>query len=207
MYTTETDIENYLLTTIDDSFSTQVSSWISAVQRWIDNYTGRNFEASTLTKKFDGNNDDDLQVYDLLSVDTIWLTANDSTADAGSCTLSPTDFYLYRNDDPNPVNQPYNRIELNRYGHYATFPYGQQNIWIKGNWGYSVNVPDDIKMVATKLVGAIVNTGKDGNVRSFSEGDYSVTFDNIINRDLQIKQVLDWYKRPAQLGGFNISRQ
>lgn len=205
-YTDKLSIENYLLTTIDSSFSTQVTSWISAAQRWIDNYTDRTFEATTLTKKFDGNNDDDLNVQDLLSVDTIWFTANDSTSDAGTRTLSTTDYYLYRNDDPNPVNQPYNRIELNRYGGYATFPYGQQNIWIKGSWGYSTTAPADIQMVATKLVASIINVGKDGNVKSFSEGDYQVTFGNLLNSDLQIKQVLNFYKRPAQMGGFNISR-
>jgi len=98
-YTSETEIENYLLTTIDSSFSTQVSTWISAVQKWIDNYTGRTFEAATLTKKFDGNNDDDLIVSDLLSVDTIWFTANDSTADAGTTSAQEQTYHIMINAD------------------------------------------------------------------------------------------------------------
>lgn len=203
-YTDQTSIENYLLTDIDASFSTQITTWISAVQKWIDNYTDRTFEASTTTKKYDGKSKHFLMVDDLLSVNTLWFVSNDSTSDANTNSLATTDYYLYQNDDPNKT--PYNKVVLNPNGSYQTFDWGLQNIWIKGSWGYSTTVPEDIKMVATKLVGAIINTGKDGNVRSFSEGDYSVTFSNLLNSDLSIKQVLDWYKKPSKIGGFTATR-
>lgn len=206
-YTTETDIENYLLTDIDSSFSSQITSWIASVKQWIDNYTNRTFEVAASTKKFDGNGKNSLYLDDLLSVDTIWFTANDSTSDAQTETLATTDFYLYQNDDPNKT--PYNKILINPNGDYRTFEYGKQNIWIKGSWGYSATVPDDIKMVATKLVASLIKAGKDEGVQSFSQGDYSVTyrsFQSLINNDLGVKDILDWYKKKTPITGYKISR-
>lgn len=207
MYTSETEIENYLLTTIDSSFSSQVETWISMVTKYIDNYTDRTFEASSTTKKFDGTGKPILHLDDLVSVTTIWMTANDSTSDANTKTLSTTDFYLYQNDDPNET--PYNKLLMNPKGSYNVFEKGYQNIWISGSWGYSTSVPDDIKMVATKLVSSIINTGKKDGVKDFTEGDFSVTyesFNSILNRDLSVKAILDYYKKPKEITGFNVSR-
>lgn len=206
-YTSEEQIERYLLTTIDSSFSSQVSTWISAAQKWIDNYTNRTFEAVTETKKYDGNGLAHLYVDDLVSVDTIWFTANNATADAGTITLSTTDYYLYQNDDPNRT--PKNKIVLNPYGGQHCFDRGWQNIWVKGSFGYAATVPEDIQMVATKLVASIIKTGKDDGVQSFSQGDYSVTyrsFESIINNDLSVKTILNFYKKPTAINGFKMSR-
>lgn len=207
MYTTENDIENYLLTTIDTTFSSQITSWISAVQKWIDNYTDRTFEATTALKKFDGNGKHYLLVDDLLSITSCWMTENSSTADGNTDTLSTTDYFLYRNDDPNKT--PYNKILLNPDGDFQVFDWGKQNIWINGSWGYSSTVPEDIKMVATKLVASILKVGKDDGIRSYSEGDLSITyqsFQNILNSDLSVKQILDYYKKKERLTGFLVNR-
>jgi hypothetical protein len=209
MYTDKTTIENYLLTTIDASFDTQITAWCSSVKTWIDNYTGRTFEATQAVKKYDGEGGRCLDVYDLVSVNSIWLVANNATGDAGSRQLTTADFYLYSDFENEPTRTPFNEIELARYGRYSYFTRGQQNIWIDGVWGYSTAVPDDIKMIATKLVASIIKSGKDGGIKSFSEGDYSVTretFSNMLTSDLAVKDVLDWYKKPKALNGFKISR-
>lgn len=39
-YCTEEDIENFLLLDIDSSFSSQVSTWITSAEKWINNYCG-----------------------------------------------------------------------------------------------------------------------------------------------------------------------
>ncbi|MDZ4209749.1 MAG: hypothetical protein U1C56_01060 [Candidatus Curtissbacteria bacterium] len=39
-YCTETNLENLLLVTIDSSFSTQIDSWISAAENYVDNFLG-----------------------------------------------------------------------------------------------------------------------------------------------------------------------
>jgi len=206
-YTTEENIENYLLTTIDSTFSTQIDTWIDMAEKWIDNYTDRTFEASTATKKFDGNGKHYLMVDDLISITSFWQVENDSTADANTDTLATTDYYLYRNDDPNKT--PYNKILLNPKGDFQVFRWGKQNIWINGSWGYSSTVPDDIKMVATKLVASIVKQGKDENIRSYTEGDLSVSygsFQSVLNSDLSVKQILDYYKKKDRFTGYLMNR-
>lgn len=212
MYCSKTDLENYLNTTITISggdVTAQVNSWISSVSKWIDNYTDRSFEEVNAVRKYDGNGKDHLDIDDLLSVDKIWFVSNDSTGDAQTYELATTDYYLYHNSNPNKT--PYNLIKLNPNGDYRTFPaWALQNIWIKGDWGYSVTAPDDIKMVAVKLVAAIARLGKDGgDIKAFSEGDLSITyndFEKTINSDLSVKSILDFYKRKPQLIGFKAIR-
>lgn len=206
-YTTQEAIENYLLITIDSSFTTQVEAWIDSAETWINNYTDRNFEATAALKKFDGKGGHTLLVDDIISITSFWMTENSSTADANTDTLQTTDYFLYQNDDPNKT--PYNRIILNPDGNFQSFDWGLQNLWILGTWGYSSTAPSDIQMVATKLVSGLIKTGKDDGVRSYSEGDLSVTYQNfqsIINNDLSAKQILDWYKKKERFTGFLMNR-
>ena len=69
-YTTETKIENYLLTDIDASLSSQVSDWITAAENWINNYTGKVFETASSVKYFDGNGKTALIVDDFITMTT-----------------------------------------------------------------------------------------------------------------------------------------
>jgi len=211
MYCSKTDIENYLLTTIDSSFNTPISSWIASVSKWIDNYTGRTFEEVNEVKKYDGNGKESLNVDDLISVDKIWFVANDATGDNMTIELASTDYYLYRDSSANANGKPYNRIVLNPNGNNREFPgWAIQNVWIKGNWGYSAIVPDDIKMVAVKLVSALVRQGKDsGDIKSFSEGDLSITYNDFqktLDSDLSVKGILDWYKKKERIISFKAIR-
>lgn len=205
MYTDKTSVENYLMTSINVDFEYQVTAWIAAVQRWIDTYTYRSFEKTSATRKFDGSGTDVLYVDDLLSVDSIKIKSMSAQT---LWTLGVNDFFLYSNlykaDDPNSL--PIDHIVINPWGSHCVFDYGLQNIVIEGDWGYSETAPEDIKMVATKLVASIIKAGKDGQIKSFSEGDLSITFDDFSNNDLSIKSILDYYKRPGQLTGFKISR-
>lgn len=205
MYTTKQDIENYLLTTIDASFESQVESWISMAQKYIENYTDRIFEKSSGTKKYDGNGRNKLFVYDLLSVDSVKFVSTNGT----EMELADTDYVLDNFHDSDPEKLPFNQITINPYGSFRLFPDGMRNIHIEGDWGFSEEVPGDIRMVATKLVASIIKAGKDGNVKSFTQADYSVTYDtfaNILNSDLSVKGILDFYKRPQKLTGFTVSR-
>jgi len=207
MYTTKTEIENYLLTTIDATFDSQITTWISAAQEWIENYTDREFEANTQTNKYDGKGEHSLLIDDVMSVDTVWFTENDATGDAQTETLATTDYYLYQNNNPNKT--PYNKMVINPDGDQNVFEWGLQNIWIKGSFGYSTTVPADIKMVTTKLVASMVKPGKDGEIADYTEADLSVTyraFDDIMDRDVGVKSVLDWYKKKDRITGFNVKR-
>jgi hypothetical protein len=72
-----------------------------------------------------------------------------------------------------------------------------------------MTVPDDIKMVATKMVASIIKVGKDEAIKSFSQGEYSVTysdFSRLMNQDVGIKSVLDWYKKKPKITGYTMTR-
>lgn len=206
-YTTKQQVENYLQIDISTDLDTQVASWISMAEKYIDNYTNRIFESVSELKKYEGNDEDEMWVDDLLSVTNIWMVENDATSDAGTKQLDTTDYHLKQGDDANKT--PYNKIQLNENGNYNFFRAGQLNIWIQGVWGYSATVPDDIKMIATKLVASIINLGKDGKVKSFSEHDYSVTYNDfgkLLENDIGIKMTLEMYRRRQAIKGFDITK-
>jgi len=206
-YTTKQQVENYLQIDISTDLDTQVASWITMAEQYIDNFTDRHFEEVSAIRKFEGNGEDEMWVDDLLGVTLIFMVENDATSDASTIALATTDYHLKQGDDANKT--PYNKIQLNENGDYDYFREGQLNIWIEGTWGYSSVVPDDIKMIATKLVASIVKTGKDGNVKSFTEHDYSVTyleFQKVLDSDISLKTTLNMYRKVSELKGFNMTK-
>lgn len=51
-YCTEEDIENYLLLDIDDSFSTQIDTWIASGEKWVNTYLGYTTASGILREEF-----------------------------------------------------------------------------------------------------------------------------------------------------------
>lgn len=198
-YCTKTDIENYLQVGIDSSLDDQITSWIEAATAWIERYTGRSFETSSGLKKYDGKGRRYLYVDDIVSVSKVFFVANDATSDSGSEEISTSDIHLYQDEDPN--KSPYNKLQLVTGAERAVFPFGEQNIWVEGSFGYSTSVPADIKLVAAKLVASIVKVGKDEGIGQYTEGDLSVSyisFDKLINQDVSVTEVLNWYKEGSK---------
>lgn len=193
MYITKTDIEKYLLISIDVTGEPFVESAIRACQTHIENLCGdltfgkRVFKAPDpdvdVTKYFNGNGTQKLSVGDLrsitsLSVDGIEMVENQ-------------DFYTV---PLNAVadNRPITGIELvqpmtataNQNPRSGRSPYIfeplQRNVIITGKWGYSAKPPEDIKMAVIKMVAGIIRenltdpTSK--TVSSESLGEYSVNY-------------------------------
>ena len=163
-YTNEQNIENYLLQDIDSSFSTQLNTWITAMEKYIDNLTGRNFvadaEGSETTKVYDGNNSAKMNIDDFLTITVL-------TIDEAAVTVD--DWYLY----PNNETAKYQIILKSNY-----FTAGLQNISITGRFGYSAAVPEDVQFACTVLVAGILNYSNNskGKVRSETIGSYSVSY-------------------------------
>jgi len=69
-YTSEENIENYLMTTIDSSFSSQIDTWIKSVEEYIDNYTERSFIAddSASARFYDGDNSRTISIDDCVEI-------------------------------------------------------------------------------------------------------------------------------------------
>lgn len=163
-YTTREEIENYLLITIDPGFYTQIRDWAIQVEAYIDLKTGRNFkaDATAAARLFDGDGSQSILIDDCVSIDEVKVDGE---------VVSSDDYYLY------PSNEtPKTKIVL-ASGRFAA---GRQNVKITAKWGYSVEVPDDIRAVATAFVAGIINfsdrSNSVGEVQSMTIGRYSVTY-------------------------------
>lgn len=188
-YTTEEKIENFLQIDIDDSLSSQVSTWINWVKEWIDNYTGTTFEASSETRYYDSDGTDRLFIDYCTSVSNIYFLDSEGNVDE---TLSSSDYWLY------PLNKtPKYEIRLNPSGDYPCFPVGSKRVKVVGTFGYSDNVPADIEWVATGMVGEIIKNMTDvaKGIKSENLGEYSITFNDIQKFALpEYTAILDRYK-------------
>jgi len=171
-YTNVTTIENYLLTTIDSSFVGQIEQWIEDMEAYIDMKTGRNFIADTVATKriFDGSGDGVLLIDDAVEVTEVKIGTDDPlvVGDSGE----DDEYYLYPNN-----TLPKTRIRLLS----GRFPkWGPQGVAVTAKWGYSVNVPADIRNACTVLVAGIINYSlhAEGEVQSMAIGRYTVTYKN-----------------------------
>lgn len=190
-YTNKASIQNYLMITISNSFSTQIDNWIKAAENYINNYCNRTSFTQELAtvKYYDGSGSNELLIDDLLTCTKIEILDDDSDVQA---TLDSTDeYFLY------PANKtPKTRIVINSTNaSISVFLTGHQNIKITGTWGYSVDVPEDIRLAATKIVAGIIserNFDVAGDIKSESLGEYAVTFQDVdaISSHLKIKEDL-----------------
>jgi hypothetical protein len=198
-YTTRTEIENFLLITIDPTFYTQVDNWIIDIEKYIDQQTGRNFVADTVAvaRYFDGDNSRELLIDDAVAITEI--VVGDTTLIADTDPLDADgDFIFY------PANElPITKITLRS----LTFPsYPLRGIKVTGKWGYSVACPTDIRHAATVLVSGIITNAwtPEGIVQQESVGRYSVSYKlqgELINNQMlkerldQVLKTLDSYKK------------
>jgi hypothetical protein len=169
-YTTIEEISNYLLIEIDPSFEDTIESWIEAMSEYIDNETGRTFEAQEGTKTYEVK----MKVADvignyLLSVKELEIDECTEITEIKNDDVEITDYLLY------PANStPKTRIKLKE----GSFSVGEQNIEVSGKWGYSETPPKDIQFACMVLTaGIILNSwSSEGEVKSVSMGGYSLTF-------------------------------
>lgn len=194
-YTSKTEIENYLLIDIDESFVDQVNRWITGVEEYIDHLTGRSFiaDATATVRKYDGDNTGTLLIDDCVAVEEVTIGTDDPLTGEDESGDEGPDYYLY------PANTlPKTRIRLAS----GTFPrWGPQNVSVKAKWGYSVAVPEDIRNAATVLLAGIINFSNsneaEGDIKSMSIGRYTVTYkDDSQWHDFErIPNVFTYYKK------------
>lgn len=197
MYTSKSQVEDYLAVTIDSSLSTSLEGWIQAVQNFIYRYTGRRFDKAEnpTTRKYDGNGRIRMEIDDCTEVSKLTIYGIEVTAEG---------YFLY------PGNEPVkNAIELNQYisamrnsrsGNFLTFDAGQQNVEVTGKFGWD-EVPADIALAATKLVGGIIKEAVgDKDIKEVTRemlGDYQADYAAVsdIAHALKVTDLLDPYKR------------
>ena len=174
VYTTKTNIEKYLVITIDASYNTKVAEWIEAMSRFMDKKTGRTLvEADETTRKYDGDGTDTVLIDNCNTI-----TAVESP---NGTAISPIEY---------PANSE-SKTKLVLDGDY--FAKGLQNVEVTGKFGvFADDVPDDIEFAATVLVAGIVynSMNQKDDISSETVGKYSVSYKGARER-ADYKQALD----------------
>jgi hypothetical protein len=187
-YTTKGNIENYLLQEIDSSLDDQIDNWIEAVTKYIENYTGRVFEAEEETRLFDGNNRITLTVGDFISISEIKLGLDYW----GDDTETITDYLVL------PINYEEDGIPADTiFLKSQWFIRGVGNHSVTAMWGYSETVPTDIELAATMITSKIIQKHiiTQGDIESEKIGDYSITTNIKEQIDDKVKPILDSYTK------------
>lgn len=187
-YTDKGTIQKYLTVDINNSFDSQITSWIASVQAWIDRYTGKSFEAASQTRYYDTDGCSELFIDSFVGTPVIEILNADGTNFDTLVEGAANDFVAY----------PLNTTEKNRIVLTSSkFPHGKRRLKVTATFGFSAAVPDDIKFIATKLVGFILAKGIDGGKLSSSQlGDQQVGFEAVDEaaEALGVYQTLDMYR-------------
>lgn len=177
-YTDKEAIENYLLQSIVSDFDDQIDEWIVAIERTIDNITGRNFKADTVAsaRVYDGDGEDNILIDDAVQVTKVETGLDSYGGQFFEISASGADRYFLEPANYAALGRPIRKISLSA----RVWPEGRQNNRITAKWGYSVEVPDDIKFVATVFVAGIANQHRQGGAEIKSEkiGNYQVTYNS-----------------------------
>ena len=194
-YTTKSKIEVYIMTDIDASFSSQISSWISAAELYINNYIGKKdgFESASSEKQFDGNGKREIDIDEFTELTTVQIL--EANGDDVEWTLTEgleNDYVAYPYNDT-----PKYRLIIVPNSSVGAWYRGKKRIKITAVWGHSTSVPADIELAATMLVGAILEKGiRGGKVRAEALGDYSITYADVdeVAHTMGVEKILDKYK-------------
>lgn len=181
-YTTKTDVENYLLQTINNSFNDQIAGWIKAMSSFIDKTANRvifkdvSESAEPEEYFYDGDGSNNLLIKDCHDITEVKI--DDKVVEV----------LKY------PSNKPYtNKILLKT----QAFTRGYQNVSVKATQAMCAELPEDIKFACTVLVAGICNNQiykKKG--KSEQIGNYTITYGNSQEADISLaKNIINSYKR------------
>lgn len=192
-YTNKGNIQKYLNVDIASSFDTQIAAWITAVEAWINRYTGKQFEVGAdETRYFDTCGGRSVFVDSFTGTPTTVAILNSDGSVSDTLTEGQSNDYLAY-----PLNTTEkNEIRLTPNGSRAAFPHGSSRLKIVGKFGYQT-LPVDIELCATRLVSKIVEKGlKGGELTQVQLGDFTSNF-KVIDEEadaLGIYQILDSYR-------------
>jgi len=192
-YTTEGNIEKYLGVDIS-GLSAFITTVIAGVQKWIDNYTGKTFEAAAETTKYydgDGSSDIIIDSFTGTPSEVSILEVDGDTRD----TLEEghgNDYLAY------PLNETEKqRLVLTDNSSAGSFPKRIRSIKVTAYFQVDTSVPADVELCATMLAAKIIEKPlKGGPIKSQKVADLSFTFKEIdeVADPLGIYNILDHYR-------------
>ncbi len=169
------DIKNYVLLDWNEDWDENVERWIEQITAYVEKYTGRVFEAVEDERVFDGNGKQMILIDDLVNLYSVEANGRELSVLA----------------HPNNDTPKWALYSING------FPIGKQNIVVNGDWGYSEEMPDDIELAITILVGGIVqNQNKSNTIIKEKIGNYDVSYgEKQLNDYQKSMEILNGYKR------------
>lgn len=192
-YTTNTKIAAFLNKTITDN----LSDYILAAQKYIEDYTGRVFKADTTatSRVFDGTDRDYLLIDDCIQITKVEVGADSYGEVFSEVPATGADKYILRPDNYDKLDPklPVTRIVLTA----RNFSKGLQNQRITAKWGSYATAPADISFAATVIASGMYNAKRGGEgKKSESIGHYSVTFSDESWSDFaRAKEILSSYTK------------
>jgi hypothetical protein len=189
-YITEGDLENFILQDIDVTFGTWITSVISMVEAYVDQYCGTTFANTTAgTNYYDGTGNNELVVGPYSAITA--LTLLDVNGNDLATLVENTDWAGY------PLNSTIkDRIKLLEGGQYGAFPEGTRNVKIAGTFGHNA-VPGPVKLAAIQLAAKVINNGlRGGQVSSETLGSYRIDYREVdeVSESLGVKDILNQYR-------------
>ena len=175
-YTTKEQVEKFLKRTLTSDEDATFDVMLSAVETYIDNFTGSTFgEVEATTRYYDTEGD----CSDMIDIEPV-----QSVTKVSALNYDKTTSYDYTENVEyilEPLNETIKNQLINRFGHWGSH---YQRVSITGKfteYDYDGNkVPDDIQMVATRLVGGLFKQGADmiesGNIKAESLEGHHVTY-------------------------------
>lgn len=181
-YTTIENVKKYLNVTVEDAYTAQIDSWITAMSQYVDKYCNRVITRDTPeTRTFIGYGSNSVVIDECTAIESVTLDGN--ALDASAYTTLPRNRdYVQALQLPRVIGSTGELV-------------------IEAVFAHTVEVPSDVEFAVTVLVAGIVNTTRAGgdNVSSEKVGQYSITYRNANERAdiMQAKAILDGYKRLA----------
>jgi len=176
MLTTKTKVLTYLQIATNAFIDAGFSDWEASIEAWIEKFTNKDFDVSAAaTRYFDGSGKRKLylgQENDLISVTSIKILDTSGATQSSLTEGASNDYLLY------PLNTtPKFEVRMTTGSSAGSFTRGSRRVEITGIWGNSTDVPADIEMAATMMLGMITKQGIDGGLVSGTRlGDYSVNY-------------------------------
>jgi hypothetical protein len=186
-YATDIDVKVYL--GIPESYNDDnlISDLITRATGIIDGYTGRHFEAETVTKYFNVDQTNgkflNLDGFDLLSITKL------SNGDSAATEITSAHYRLLpRNDNPKWAI----RLDDETDWEWAD---DDSEITVAGTWGYATTAPADIEHACVRLASFLYRQ-KDTSAdidRPMVTGDGVTIMPSAVPAD--VRSILDRYKR------------
>lgn len=194
-YTNQHELEKFLNISVGDI---DIYPYIEAAEKFIDEYTKRNFKAddSESERYYDGDDTNELVIDDAVEVTKVEKGVDSYGGNFIEISKGGSDGYFLVPANYQAMNLPIRKIMLRGYLWTA----GYQNHKITAKWGFTAEVPKDIQFVATLLSAGMYQhgrTGKVGGIKSESIGEYDVTFttEQQITEFQKGIQILNSYKK------------